>query len=82
MNYHAEDNSSTSSVAEDVSNGDMMEANIDVNVGINVWCVNKSKIKIVTKEDRLLIRWSENCVVIPMYHHTLQMTLLKYSVRR
>jgi len=72
VNYHSENHSSTSSIVDDVSNGNMLEENIDVNVPIvddNVQCVNKSKIEIVTREDRLLIRLSALCcdTNVPLY---------------
>jgi len=49
-----------------------METNIGVNVSNvdgDVQCVNKSKIEIVTTEDRLLIRLSALCCncTVPLY---------------
>jgi len=72
VNDHAENHSFTGSVANDDSNGNISEDIIDVNVPIvddNVWCVNKSKIEIVTREDRLLIRLSALCcdTNVPLY---------------
>ncbi len=72
VNYHSENHSSTSSVADDVSNGNTLEEKIDVNVPIvddNVQFVNESRIEIVTIEDRLLIRLSALCCDsnIPLY---------------
>jgi len=56
----------------DIGNGDMMGSSIHINVPHvdgDVWCVNKSKNKIVTREYRLLIRLSALCCNcnVPLY---------------